>query len=317
MYIGGGTTFKKDQALARKYYERGCALGADFSCLDASRMYVDGIGGPKDPALAAKLLARSCHGGNNENCKQGQAIENAEALLLGEGEKVTLKDDKRMNLGTDALPAPCKSALRVDDKSLTCVKPVGSALFVCDVSNFDECKAQCEKGNARSCWNAAANRTGKWNQNSVETGRAEALSWLDKACQAGYAAGCGQQAEAVLRGDGIAANLDRAKQLFEKACGMNDIPACMEVAGDMINGVRGWPKDPDKSIKLYDKTCKLGSNSGCRQGAGLLAEGKYVKKDTARALKLLDVACKNNDTNACSKATTLKEETSSKKSAKK
>jgi TPR repeat protein len=305
-YMWGGNGFKKDQAQSRKYYERACSLGGDDSCREASRMYLEGIGGPKDPAVAAKLLQRSCGGGNDENCRRGLAVANSEGSLAGEGEKVSLKDDKRLASSTDVLPSPCRSTLRVDDKTMTCVKPEGAASYVCDATNIDECKAQCDKGNARSCWNAAANRLSKSNQNRGSSGREEAFPFFDKSCTAGYAPACTQFADAVFWGYGTASNKDRGKNLYQKACAMGDIPACTFMANQLAYGSNGWPKDVNKSVSLYEKACDLGATSACVEAANILVGSKMPKKNTKRALRDLDTACKAGDSSACNRANSIK-----------
>jgi TPR repeat protein len=259
-------------------------------------MYVDGVGGPKDIASATRLLERSCAGGSDENCKRGQQVANSEGSLANEGEKVSLhEEDRKHYSSTDVLKNPCKSTLRVDDKTMTCVKPEGAAQFVCDSTNFDECKAQCDKGSGRSCWQAAANRLSSSNQNRGDRGREEAFPWFEKGCTAGYGAACTAFANAVMNGNGTKSNKERGRTLMEKACEGGDAPACSMIANNLSSGGNGFPKDPAKSIDMYEKACGIGLLGACTDGAN------QAKKDAAREKKLLDMGCKAGDTSACSR----------------
>jgi TPR repeat protein len=300
-FMYGSNGFKKDQGLTRKYYERSCSLGSHDSCREASRMYVDGIGGPKDVAAAAKLLERSCAGGNDDNCKRGQAVANSEGSMASDGEKVSLHEELRTSYSsTEPLKNPCKSTLRVDDKEMKCIKPEGAASFVCDATNYDECKAQCDKGNGRSCWQAAANRLSSSNQNRGDRGREEAFPWFEKGCTAGYKPACTLFANAVMSGHGTTANKERGRTLMEKACDLGDPPACTMMASNLRYGGNGFAKDPNKSVDLYEKACGLGSNDACMDGASNVS-----KTDPAREKKLLDMACKAGEQRGCSRLESL------------
>lgn len=292
---GGYSGFTKDVEMARKNFERACSLGDSWSCNYASQMMVEGVGGPKDVEGAAKMLQRAC--GQDENiCKKGMAIANTEAGLSGTGDKVTLKESPK---SLEAIVTPCKSEFRVDDKTMTCVKPAEASSFMCEVSNLDECKAQCEKGNGRSCWNAAANRKGKWNPDASAHGKEQAFPFLEKGCNAGYAAACTQFGYALHYGNGTTANKERARTIYEKSCGMSEPSACETIGRNYAGGYDGYTKDGAKAVDFYEKACNLSDWDSCKRGARIAADGKDTKKDVARATKLYDKACTGGDKGGC------------------
>ncbi|MBX3185805.1 MAG: sel1 repeat family protein [Labilithrix sp.] len=222
----GDRGFRADPRAARQLFDRGCALGSHEACREAARMSVEGIGGPRDIAAATRLLERSCAGGNDDNCRLGRYIANTEASLADEGESVTLATE---SANVEGLKNPCKSTLRVDDRAMRCAK-AEAGLFVCDVTDYDECVDQCDKGNARSCWQAAANRMSSSNPNSATRGREEAFPWLEKGCRTGHAPSCTAFAGALLWGRGTAANPERGRAFMQKACDMRDAHACKWIA---------------------------------------------------------------------------------------
>jgi hypothetical protein len=234
-----------------------------------------------------------------------QAIAGTESSVAAdEGEKVNFRDEKRTSYALiDPLQSPCKAMLRVDETSMTCVKPSPTAsAFVCDVGSFDECKTQCDKGNGRSCWQAAANRVGRWNENAGSRGREEAFPWLEKGCAAGFAPACTVFAYAVHSGSGTPVNRERGRALMQQACDMNDAPACTMIASGLRSGSAGFARDPNKAVDFYEKACSAGATNACLDGANLVhGKSKEVKKDPAREARLLEAGCKAGDSSACSR----------------
>ncbi|APR87663.1 tetratricopeptide repeat family protein [Minicystis rosea] len=63
------------------FYLRACDGGANLGCLAAGRAYVDGHGGPKDPAAAAQLFERICSRGNAAACFElGRLFQRGEGV---------------------------------------------------------------------------------------------------------------------------------------------------------------------------------------------------------------------------------------------
>ena len=70
-----------DLARARQLYLKACRRKDSISCKDYALMLVDGIGGPRDEAQAATLLAQECEGGLWQACRaSGRLFERSPAL---------------------------------------------------------------------------------------------------------------------------------------------------------------------------------------------------------------------------------------------
>jgi TPR repeat protein len=200
--------------------------------------------------------------------------------------------------GVAAWPSPCKAELRADEKARTCIRPDATRTFLCDASFYEECRAQCQKGSARSCWNAAANRRGPWSRGQKNRDE-DAAAFLERACKGGFQPACAELGYMFGR-PGSKQDKDRARALLEKACDTKDAPACTYLAGFLRGASGGWSYDPRAAGAFYERACDMGAFSACFSGAAALAtdvEGAY--QDPARAQHLLDEACKHKDRRAC------------------
>lgn len=301
-YDLGINGYKRDQARAFTLQKRACAFGDQHACLMAARALTDGVGTTKDLDAAVKLLAKACDAGDQAVCDRANQMKGTLASKPGSGE--TVKNAARTKFGMDPIDNPCAQGLRVGTDG-TCVKLDAGAKFVCDPSAFDECKRLCDSGDGKSCFNAAANREGKWNAASTKQAE-EAYPFLEKSCSAGYAVGCGEMGNALQLGKGVTADLPKAASTYDKACTAGDQPSCKYLATTYLcatatcNGVK---KNATKGIAYYKKGCDLGDVSACNEGGDALTNGTSgAKKSPKQAATMFDKACKLGDSSACDKA---------------
>jgi hypothetical protein len=304
-YEFGKNGYRRDQALTFQLEKRACALGDQHGCVRAAVALTEGTGVDKDLDGALKLLDKACDAGDEGICKRANGLRGNVASRAGSGDKV--KFDAHAKFGPDPIDNPCAQGLRVGADG-TCVKPAAGAKYVCDPSDFDECTKLCDAGDGKNCYNAAANRVGKWNKES-KSGPEDAYAYLEKSCAAGYAPGCGEVANALEWGRGVKENKNRAVGFFDKACTGGDQPSCRFLAtsyacsGSTCNGIK---KNGAKGIAYYKKGCDLGDVGACKDGATALEAGSGgVKKNLKAAGALFDKACKQGETTVCDKAKKL------------
>ena len=259
-----------------------------------------------------KLLAKACDAGDEATCERANNAEGHGRVEGGSGETVsksTTSPSGHVKWGPDAIENPCATGLRVGADA-TCVKLDAGGKFVCDPSDFDECKRLCEAGDGKNCYNAAANRVGKWNTAS-KTGQEDAYGYLEKSCKAGYAPGCGEARPcARMLGKGVKANRERAVGFFDKACTGGDQPSCKFLATNYLCAFptcNGLKKNAAKAIAYYKKGCDLGDVGACKDGGAALEHGTNgVKKNPKAAGALYEKACKLGETTICDRAKQLK-----------
>ncbi len=310
----GSNGFKKDEAQGFELFSRACQLGNNDSCTEAAKQLEEGVGTAKDLDAAGAMLQKSCDAGNDWNCSRAAELKRKRTALAKAGEQVKLKDLHTRWRG-GPIDALCEQGLRLDAKN-TCAKPDASSTYLCEVSAFDECKAQCEKGDGRSCYQAAANRLGKWNAAS-KSGNEDALAFLEKGCSANFAMSCGELGYAQLWGYGAVKNADKADASFKKACGAGDWLSCKELGRLYQYGNDGFKKSAATAVEFHKKACDLGNGDSCTNAADMLLKGDGLPKDEKSALKILDKSCSDGYSWSCSKAKSVRADKTKKPPAKK
>ena len=84
----------------------------------------------------------------------------------------------------------------------------------------------------------------------------------EKACALGEARGCYFVGMALLKGEVVAKDLVRARQLWKRACDDGDGAACHEYSGACLYG-KGGEIDLEEACKATTVSCKLGYELGC------------------------------------------------------
>jgi TPR repeat protein len=114
----------------------------------------------------------------------------------------------------------------------------------------------------------------------------EALDWIRKSAEQGYAPGQAGLAEMFKYGYGVARNKKEALRWYRKAADQGDVGAMVEI-GMFLENIDGpgIPKNYAEAMKWYRKAADLGDSSGQRFVAGMYEHGHGVAKDTAEAVK--------------------------------
>ncbi len=82
-------------------------------------------------------------------------------------------------------------------------------------------------------------------------------------CDEGQSAGCFNLGIAYGQGKGVAKDLTKAAQLYEKACSMENDDACLNLGAAYYQSL-GVAKNTAKAIQFSDKACRLGNSGGCK-----------------------------------------------------
>jgi hypothetical protein len=178
-----------------------------------------------------------------------------------------------------------------------CVKKGSGAGYRCQPDDPNECKQQCDKGNAESCLNAA-----KFADTQVD----KALL-MRKACDGDVASACTQLAYLLAVSiDARVRDTKRAGELALKGCNLLSPGACSFMAnfaeGKAREEKRTWGK---KSCELgvFDDcvlVARLDINDDCNSSGCTKTE-----KHTQEGLDLLDTWCTAGKFKACQELATL------------
>jgi hypothetical protein len=134
---------------------------------------------------------------------------------------------------------------------------------------------------------------------------ARAAARYQECCDAGNPRDCVHLAEAYSAGDGVTKNgdkekalLERAIDIFQKACDGGAVVACLN-AGNM------WMKYADNSDSanpLYRKACDGGNATGCLHLGEAYEFGHGLHGDNAQAVSFYQKACDGGQPSGCLKA---------------
>ncbi len=176
-----------------------------------------------------------------------------------------------------------------------CAKPEAVAAYECDPSKLDECKAQCDKGNAPSC--GALGESLALKKSFKDAGEV-----LKKGCDGGHVHSCAVAGALMVEGSGRPKDVAGAVPLFEKSCQAGDALGCKMLGKGYQFGDAPLAKDEARAAALYKQACNGGDEQACAFQAALLDEGKGVPKDQATAGRLYKRACDGGVASACANA---------------
>lgn len=175
-----------------------------------------------------------------------------------------------------------------------CTAAASAPSYQCDPQNVEECKAQCDKGNAGSCSALGAKL-------AAGGDHAKAAEALKKACDGGDAPGCVRLGKLTADGQGVSKDAAAAATFFEKGCNNGEEAGCGLLGRAYLAG-NGVSADPSKAAQLLERSCNGGYAPGCAGAAPLYAEGKGVPADLPKAAQLYKSACYGGDAPSCGAA---------------
>jgi TPR repeat protein len=179
-----------------------------------------------------------------------------------------------------------------------CVKKENARSFRCDMTDPQECKDQCKKGNADSCFNAATIAKG-------HDPEPVTIAFFKKACDGGVMQGC-------YLGGKLSQGNDwpGAEQMLKRGCSLGSPDACNLLASNIYNSpIKGTRAD---QVAYYTKVCDLGqwrsptSTGGCIDAVQRWFNGVApangdpgVPAQPEQAIKLLTTYCDGSVPDAC------------------
>ncbi len=202
------------------------------------------------------------------------------------------KEDKDEKKGAAAAENPCPDGFLYTDG--ICSRDKGQA-HLCDPSNESECKAQCEKGSAASCFNYGI--IVKKSRKSA----AAAMPFQKKACDGGFADGCAELGRTMLveaEEPDIDKQAKAALAVLTKGCNGGSAMAC-DVAGDIHADKDYRIVNIPLAVKAYDRGCDLGRGIACWSLSELYFNGTGMPKDPDKGLFYLNKACQGGDAGEC------------------
>lgn len=126
----------------------------------------------------------------------------------------------------------------------------------------------------------------------------KAIQLYEKACDGGIMDGCIYSGIAYQKGEGAATDLGKAVQLYEKACNGKNMFGCTFL-GEAYQYGNGVSKDLYKSAQLYEQACDNEEMIGCLDLGNAYYNGNGVAKNLNKAAQLYQKACDGGEAEGC------------------
>jgi len=133
----------------------------------------------------------------------------------------------------------------------------------------------------------------------------EARGYFKQACDKDYADACAYLGALYVTSKDKTEHKD-GPPLFEKSCKLGSPTGCADLAISYDTGGSGLKRDYAKAKELYEKACDADFGKACTNLGFMYEHGNGTKKDKAKAKELYEKACKLDNKMGCDNAKTLK-----------
>jgi TPR repeat protein len=167
-----------------------------------------------------------------------------------------------------------------------------------EVKGCHAIRKACDLGNRDGCaWAGVCDEEG-WTSGKQKNVPG-AIASYDKACRLGHDVACGLLSNLVWFQEPPHPDRHRVPGWLQRACDAKLGDACA-LLGALVEGGHGVPTSAPKALALYQRSCDLGTTSGCAGLGRILTFGAPgVPIDRPRARPALLSACKQRSSEAC------------------
>jgi hypothetical protein len=208
---------------------------------------------------------------------------------------------KVADAASESAPAPwrdpCPEGYRLADGK--CTQEVALA-YVCAPADKADCRTQCDKGNAESCYHAAMPDFAADVKDRLPV--AEAMKLLARACDGGSARGCTGLATFETLVAGASVDVAKVTSLFDRACAAGDPEGCISLAERFAHRSKEhakWPADQARATTLWQRACDLGTEHACFTVASRYFKGLGSKQDIPRGVAVMQRGCDGGNAKRC------------------
>jgi serine/threonine protein kinase len=126
----------------------------------------------------------------------------------------------------------------------------------------------------------------------------QAREYFRKAMEAGDRRGAVGLGLLYATGKGVTQDYAEAHRLFRKACESGSAQGCYNLAGTLAKGL-GTPRDLSAALTSYERACELGSAKGCYKAGMYHLTGKGSSADALQARPFLEKSCEKGNAKGC------------------
>jgi TPR repeat protein len=184
------------------------------------------------------------------------------------------------------------------------ILPFSPALLILGALFVGGCKGRGEASPSPSETQAASSEPPIELANAI--GFCDDLEACERECDGGVAEQCRRIGVSYEFGKGgdASKNETQGTAYFDRSCELGSASGCVS-SGQMHEYAHGVPTDMPKAAAAYEKACTIGWQVGCANFAIMLENGRGVPKDLVRARTLYEGACKAGAGLACERLKAL------------
>ncbi len=277
-----GQGVEQDWSRANELYKEACDGGNSYACNNLGRNYAEGRGVEQDRSRAVRLYRKACEEDVLRACSEL-------GFHYASGDGVA----RNLTRARELQEMACEGGDMVACRLLGNIYIVGQGVPQDWPRAYELHKKACEGGDMVGCSSVGFSYTyARGTQHNVSRG----IKLMKRGCEGGDGFGCFNLAQLYSRNEKIS----EAAKFYEKAC-MVESPngeGCNGAGRRYFLG-EGVEKDLDRAIELFKKACKHGSMWGCHNLGLQFNEGTGIRQDKRRARELFERACQGGIENAC------------------
>lgn len=145
----------------------------------------------------------------------------------------------------------------------------------------------CDTGIAEACYTFGAMSEEGY---GIKTSHGDAINAYIKGCLGNDGSSCTNLGIFYLRGVRVPQDSDKAKELFDKACGLADARGCTNYASLV---------GPEKAAKIYKEQCDQGDGLACANLGRMTYYGRGVERHLSNGRSLIEQGCALGEAYAC------------------
>lgn len=283
------------------HFVRGATIGA-FAVQTGERSKVGTVAGlfgaeASYTTKSSKLISKkdgsldACKGSSTEAPKAPEGCGSLLRLELRplDVPKAAARDAAGKPIAASEVPE-CGDGLVWDGGK--CASKVTTKSFACSGRDEAQCRAQCDKSNAKSCTQLATlyRNAGK--------DQLQAVAFFKKACGLGDDSACAEFGSHLLHGIGVQPDRFRAFETFQKACTAGDALGC-SFLGDMHRSGTAPDSKVDQAFSLFKRACSGGLSQGCVELGVMYEQGVATPRDYKQAISQYERACRVDNQDGC------------------
>ena len=287
---------------AERYRARCEEADDDVACNGLSRLMREGSGVPQNRAGADALLVRHCGAGSPEACLNWMGRDGKLSLSSDGPDALTpllkacvenhadacfvlgrIGDAPIMQLNKEPLNDPFGRGCRAGSGTACTAAALTrlmaaegrTSVFPLELEVTVRLERACALGDAGGCYHLALLR-----QVEEQSASGEVRALYRRACDWRHPRGCHRLADVFRRGEGVAVDIEAARQMLRRACELGLADACHELS----RALQRVSADASSAVELGERACRLGSRDACwRRAADALREAGSSNKTRARA----------------------------------